>query len=60
MERDQQRIEQARAVWEEHVRACRPCAGGGGRCQSAILLRRTYNSLVSAARSDGPPLRESL
>ncbi|MFG2357033.1 hypothetical protein [Streptomyces sp. NPDC048521] len=40
--------EQARAAYEDHVRTCRYCAGRGGMCQSAKLLRRTYNNVLRA------------
>jgi hypothetical protein len=43
--------EQARAAYEEHVRTCRYCAGRGGMCQSAKLLRRTYNNVLRAGQN---------
>ncbi|MFF4903027.1 hypothetical protein [Streptomyces sp. NPDC001068] len=58
MQSDQDRLEHARAVWEGHLRTCRSCAGSSGTCQSAKLLRRSYNSLLRAA-GDGGRLPEA-
>lgn len=47
MQPDRYRVDQARAVREKHLWTCRSCTSSG-TCQSAKLLRRTYNSLLRA------------
>ncbi|WP_037924270.1 hypothetical protein [Streptomyces violaceorubidus] len=49
MQSGQEPLERARAVYEDHVRECRFCAGRGAVCQASKILRRTYNNLLRAA-----------
>ncbi len=49
MQSGQEPLERARALYEDHVRECRFCAGRGAVCQSSKVLRRTYNNLLRAA-----------
>lgn len=58
MQSGQESLERARALYEDHVRACRFCAGRGAVCQASKVLRRTCNNLLRAtgprADSAGP------
>jgi hypothetical protein len=60
MQPGQNPLEEARMAYEEHVRACRFCVGTNGSCQSAKLLRRTYNNLLrTAPRGTGAAPRDN-
>ncbi|GGM22395.1 hypothetical protein GCM10010129_78350 [Streptomyces fumigatiscleroticus] len=50
MQPDRNLLERTRAVYEEHVRTCRFCAGQGAVCQASRFLRRTYNNLLREDR----------
>ncbi|MGC9380707.1 hypothetical protein [Streptomyces sp. MH13] len=49
MKQSYDRLEQARADYEHHLRTCRQCAADGVKCPAAKHLRRLYNNLLRTA-----------